>query len=68
MLTRVELFALLRKSCSDAGGQSAWAEMHGVSASYLSDVVNSRREPGDKILAGLGLRKVVRYVPAKAAT
>ena len=39
--------------------------MHGVSASYLSDVVNSRREPGDKILAGLGLRKVVRYVPAK---
>jgi hypothetical protein len=34
-----------------------------VSVSYLHDVARGRRKPGRKILKGLGLRKVVDYVP-----
>lgn len=32
-----------------------------LSPSYLSDVLLGRREPGPKLLAALGLRKVVSY-------
>ncbi len=33
----------------------------GVSPTYLNDVLKGRREPGEKILAGLGLRRSVTY-------
>lgn len=65
--TLFDVFVQMRAACKDAGGQAAWAERHGMSAAYVSDVLNSRREPGPKILGALGLRKVVRYVPAKAS-
>jgi hypothetical protein len=56
---RMEFYADLRKSCDLAGGQSRWAEVHGVSTSYVNDVLNARREPGTKILNAMGWRRVI---------
>lgn len=61
-MTSLDVCALLRRKCREAGGQSAWAAAHGVSPQYVCDVLNARREPGDLILAPLGLRRITRYV------
>ena len=45
----------LREMASEMGSQKALAEKLGVTQSYLSDVLNGRREPGPKMLAALGL-------------
>lgn len=41
--------------------QAQWAKKHGVSQTYVSDVINGRREPGKAILEALGLERVVTY-------
>jgi transcriptional regulator with XRE-family HTH domain len=41
--------------------QKDFARANMISESYLSDVLNGRREPGPRILAALGLEKVVLY-------
>lgn len=64
-MTAFDVCARLRRECREAGGQSAWAKAHGVSPQYVCDVLNARREPGDMILAALGLRRVVRYAEAR---
>lgn len=46
--------------------QAAWAKAHGISPAYVSDVIQGRREPGEKILKALGLKRIVSYVPSKA--
>lgn len=46
------------KAC---GSQRTLAREIGVSEPYLSDVLNGRREPGAKLLEGLGYRRVVVY-------
>lgn len=60
-LDSVDVCRRLTAACKKAGGQKAWAEQHSVSPAYVSDVVNSRREPGQSILDALGLVRVVRY-------
>lgn len=67
LLDAVEVFRSLRAACKAAGGQGQWAEQHGMSASYISDVLNSRREPGTKILQALGIARVVRYTRLRPA-
>lgn len=52
----------LRDECKRVGGQAKWAEMHGVSAAYVNDVLHGRRDPGDGICAPLGLRRHVTYL------
>lgn len=42
-------------------GQAKLAETLEVSLSYLNDILRGRREPGPKILAALGLERVVTY-------
>lgn len=66
-ITLVDVFGLIRTACRAAGGQSAWAEANGMSAAYVSDVLNARREPGPRMLAAIGLRKITRYVPVRGA-
>jgi hypothetical protein len=61
MLTEHELIERLRDAVHRAGSQSAFARQHGLSEQYLSDVLRSRREPGQKILDTLGFERVVRY-------
>ncbi len=56
------VYAKLRNATKEAGSQSAFAAKHCMSPAYVSDVLNARRDPGDSILAALGLRKVVGYV------
>jgi hypothetical protein len=52
---------MLREACLKAGSQAIWAQQHGVSASYVSDVIQGRREPGDKVLKALGLDRIIIY-------
>ena len=54
----------LAAACREAGSQKAWAAAHGVSGAYLCDVLKGNREPGESILAALGLVRVVGYRPA----
>ena len=41
--------------------QKELAEELGVSTSYLNDYLHFRREPGAKLLKGLGLRRIVMF-------
>ncbi len=64
-MSESELIAMLRDACAQAGGQKTWAVKHGVSPAYLSDVINGLRAPAAKILAAIGVRRVVTYKPVK---
>lgn len=66
-LLEEEVVARLRAACVEAGGQSAWAAVHGVSAPYVHDVCRGRRGPGESVLRGLGLQREVRYVPRQTS-
>ena len=44
-----------------AGNQTRWCIENDVSPAYLSDVLKGRREPGEKILAALGLERITYY-------
>lgn len=56
-----EVYILLNNAVHAAGTQKAFAERAGITATYLHDVLNGRRDPGPKILKALSLRKVTRY-------
>lgn len=60
-LDRLGMFRELRGAVARAGSQAAFAAKIGISATYLSDVLNARRDPGETILAALGLARVTRY-------
>lgn len=53
--------ALLRRECDQAGSQKAWADKHGLSGAYVSDVLQGRRDIGDSIVKALGLRAETVY-------
>lgn len=57
----IDPIALLRRAVTSAGSQRKWALAHGVSVQYVCDVLAGRREPGGKVLAALGVRRVVSY-------
>jgi DNA-binding transcriptional regulator YdaS (Cro superfamily) len=60
-LDSMDVCARLSAACKEAGGQSAWAALHGVSPTYVSSVLHARIEPGKAILQALGLVRVVVY-------
>lgn len=62
-ITLAGFYTYLRKSCAAAGGQSKWAVAHGISPQYVSDVLNARKDPSDRLLAAIGLRRVVAFAP-----
>ena len=66
-LDRLAVHARLMAACWELGGQKFFAEKHGISPAYVSDVLNARRDPGDAILTALGLRKVIHYVELRCA-
>lgn len=53
--------AMLKDACDIPGGQSAWADDHGINRSFVANVIAGRREPSEKICEALGLRRVVVY-------
>ena len=56
-----QLYADLRSAVHAAGDQKAFADLHGISPQYVSDVLNARKDPGPAILRALGLRKITAY-------
>lgn len=62
-----DVHQLIRAACEAQGSQAAWAALHGLSPSYLSDVLHMKRDPGPAILEALGLIRVVRYLPKPTA-
>lgn len=61
MLTEQDIRARLRDAIQAAGSQAAFARQHNISLQYVNDVVNGRREIGQKILDALGIEKIVTY-------
>lgn len=59
--TPAALLDRLRVVVAGAGSQDKAARDLGVSSQYLCDVMKGRREPGKKLLDGLGYRRVVLY-------
>ena len=56
---------MLARACQQAGGQAAWARLHGIAPGYVSDVLRGHDEPGKRLLAALGLERVVDYRPVE---
>lgn len=52
---------MVRMGIQVVGSQKAYAVKVGISESYLSDVLNERREISPRILKHLGLERVVNY-------
>jgi len=63
-MTRDELVKLLQRRVQTAGTQAALAKELGITAAYLGDVLNGKREPGPTLLNALGFRRVITYVRA----
>jgi len=65
--TQNQVLAQLRAEVDAAGSQTAFAAANSISITYVSEVLAGRRDPGRKILAALGLTRVVLYreTPAK---
>lgn len=47
---------LLERRCREAGGQAAFAEAHGFTKAYVSQVVNAQRPPSERLCDVLGIR------------
>lgn len=62
-MNRAELSAELRRRAEAAGSQAALAAEIGVSPQHLGDLLAGKREPGPRLLARLGLVRVVSYEP-----
>lgn len=61
-----EVLRRLEAAIEEAGSQAALADRLGISRQFVNDVRAGRKEPSDKILAGIGLRReIVENKPAK---
>lgn len=60
-MTEDQVYQLLIETIRQAGGQRAFAQRIGVTPSYINDVVNKRRLMSDRILAAIGIERVVTY-------
>ncbi len=63
----MDILRVIREEVDRAGSQKDLAARIGVSPTYISDVLNERKEPGEGILEPLGLERVVTYRRKKAA-
>lgn len=59
------VLALLRERVDAAGSQRAWASAHGLSHSYVGEVLRGSRAPGARVLHALGLRRDVIFTPVE---
>lgn len=59
----VDVCAYIRTRCAAAGSQRAWADLHGFSDQFVSNVLGARKMPSARMLEVLGLRKVIRFQP-----
>ena len=66
-MTTDEVIARLRGAIAREKSQKAWADANGVSPSYVSDVLQRRRDPGAMILTALGLESFTVYRKANSS-
>lgn len=59
---KIDPIEILKKKVAQAGSQKNAATELGISAAYLSDLINGRRGIGDKMLKMLGLRIVYERI------
>ena len=55
------IVAILRRLEKEAGSQTAAASRLRISNTYFNEVVRGKKEPAAKLLAALGLERVVLY-------
>jgi len=67
-LTKAEFLDVLRKACADAGSQAAWAELHNIPPSLVSEVLNGKRGVTETIMAPLNFEFVGVYRQKGAAS
>lgn len=60
-ITLEEVRARLQAAVDTVGTRKEWAELHDISPSYVTEVLNGIRPPGDKILRALGLTRRLVY-------
>lgn len=60
-MTEQEAIERLRIACDAAGGQKQFAKQHGFTPGYVNDVLWGKRALADRILAALGIERVVEY-------
>lgn len=60
-MTSEELRAILSLAVEQAGSQVKWAELHGVTQGFVSQVLRGESQPSQKILNALGLESVTSY-------
>jgi hypothetical protein len=60
-LAVAEVVDLLRADIDKSGSVAVWARENRISVPYVHDVVRGNRQPGAKILAAMGLEKIVSY-------
>lgn len=60
-ITHAQLLAHLTRLENKYGTRKALADRMNVPPGYLSDVMNGNREPGEKFLKPLGLKRVTYY-------
>ena len=60
-MDRKAVLARLERCVDQEGSQKKAADKLKVSAAYLADILNGRREPGAKMLDALNLKRVVLY-------
>lgn len=61
MLTESQVIERLRAACVAAGGQAAFAKANGMTASYVGDVLQGKRAPAERILAAIGIERLIVY-------
>jgi hypothetical protein len=56
----------LAEAVAEAGGQVQLADRIGFHQSYISEVLNGKRPPSTRLLAAIGLVRVVAYAERAA--
>lgn len=65
LLTSKDVRAELRDMLKEAGSRAALARKLGITATHVGDLLNGNRDPGDKVLPLLGLKKVIFYTDSR---
>jgi hypothetical protein len=60
------VIAIIKDAIDEVGSQTAFAKAAKVSNQYLNDIINQRRNIGEKVLEHIGLRRLVMYEKVNA--
>ena len=64
-MNRQDVINQLKALVDEYGSQKALADEMGITASYLSDILNGKRDPGKSVLDWLGLERSAVLVYTK---